>query len=376
MALSTLILVCLVFVLAGFTKGIIGLGLPTIAMGLLAVVLPPAEAAALLILPSLVTNVWQMLDGPHLGPLLRRLWPLNVGVCLGTWLGAALLAGIGGRHGGLALGVALLAYAASGLAALRLVVPRAAEPVLGPITGALTGGITAATGVFVIPAVPYLQAIGLQKDELVQALGLSFTVSTLALAVALAGVDAFAPASSCRRCWPSSFPWPACGLAKRCVTGCGRRPSGCASSSGFWRSAPISHCVVSAERPMDGRQGRRYGPEPPVHPERFHDRARPQEVERRQPSLEGLPRGVAGARRSRRLLPADRPLWHVRPDRQPHLDARAGRARRLPDQRLRPALRGDHRLEPDQDRPRGQRPRPARLRRSQVWRQPRRLRDP
>ena len=193
MALSTLILVCLVFVLAGFAKGIIGLGLPTIAMGLLAIVLPPAEAAALLILPSLVTNVWQMLDGPHLGPLLRRLWPLNVGVCLGTWLGAVLLAGIGGRHGGLALGVALLAYAASGLAALRPVVPRAAEPVLGPITGALTGGITAATGVFVIPAVPYLQAIGLQKDELVQALGLSFTVSTLALAVALAGVDAFAP---------------------------------------------------------------------------------------------------------------------------------------------------------------------------------------
>ena len=88
MALSTLILVCLVFVLAGFTKGIIGLGLPTIAMGLLAVVLPPAEAAALLILPSLVTNVWQMLDGPHFGRLLRRLWPLNVGVCLGTWLGA------------------------------------------------------------------------------------------------------------------------------------------------------------------------------------------------------------------------------------------------------------------------------------------------
>jgi uncharacterized membrane protein YfcA len=193
MALSTVILVCLVFVLAGFAKGIIGLGLPTIAMGLLAVVLPSAEAAALLILPSLVTNVWQMLDGPHLGRLLRRLWPLNVGVCLGTWLGAAVLAGIGGRHGGLALGLALIAYAASGLAALRLVVPRTAEPILGPITGALTGGITAATGVFVIPAVPYLQAIGLQKDELVQALGLSFTVSTLALAAALAGVDAFAP---------------------------------------------------------------------------------------------------------------------------------------------------------------------------------------
>lgn len=193
MAPSTLILVCLVFVVAGVTKGVIGLGLPTVAMGLLAVVLPPAEAAALLILPSLVTNIWQMLDGPHLGRLLRRLWPLNLGVSLGTWLGAALLAGIGGAHGGLALGVALIAYAASGLTAVRLVVPPTAEPVLGPVTGVLTGGITAATGVFVIPAVPYLQAIGLQKDELVQALGLSFTVSTLALAAALAGADAFAP---------------------------------------------------------------------------------------------------------------------------------------------------------------------------------------
>lgn len=194
MALSSLIPICLVFVLAGFTKGIIGLGLPTIAMGLLAVVLPPAEAAALLILPSLVTNMWQMVDGPHLGRLLRRLWPLNLGVCLGTWLGAALLAGIGGRHGGLALGLSLIAYAFSGLAAPRLVVPRVAEPVLGPVAGVLTGGITAATGVFVIPAVPYLQAVGLQKDELIQALGLSFTVSTLALAAALAGADSLAPA--------------------------------------------------------------------------------------------------------------------------------------------------------------------------------------
>jgi len=103
MASSILILVCLVFVLAGFTKGVIGLGLPTIAMGLLAVVLPPAEAAALLILPSLVTNVWQMLDGPHLGrahaPAVaaeRRRLPWHLA-------GAALLAGIGGRYGGLAL---------------------------------------------------------------------------------------------------------------------------------------------------------------------------------------------------------------------------------------------------------------------------------
>jgi len=165
--------------------------------------------------------------------------------------------------------VALLAYAASGLAAVRLVVPRLAEPVLGPLTGALTGGITAATGVFVVPAVPYLQAIGLQRDELVQALGLSFTVSTLALAAALAGaalagVEAFAADLVLPSLLASSFPWLACGSARRCAPGCGRRPSGCASSSGFWRSASISHCVGWPERPMDGRRLRRYGPEPPM----------------------------------------------------------------------------------------------------------------
>lgn len=191
MALSTFAFVLAVFVVAGFTKGVIGLGLPTISMGLLAVVLPAPEAAALLILPSLVTNVWQMLDGPRLWPVLRRLWLLNLGVCAGTWLGAAFLPGLGGRHGALTLGLALMAYAASGLASLRPRVPSPAEPWLGPLAGAATGVITAATGVFVIPAVPYLQAIGLHKDELVQALGLSFTVSTLALAVALAGGRAF-----------------------------------------------------------------------------------------------------------------------------------------------------------------------------------------
>ena len=191
MTATVLVFVLVVFVVAGFTKGIIGLGLPTISMGLLAVVLPPTEAAALLILPSLITNVWQMLDGGHLRSVLRRLWPLNLGVCVGTWGGAAFLSGLGGPYGALALGVALILYALSGLAALKLAVPRAAEAWLGPLAGVVTGAITAATGVFVIPAVPYMQAIGLQKDELVQALGLSFTVSTLALAVTLASGRAF-----------------------------------------------------------------------------------------------------------------------------------------------------------------------------------------
>jgi uncharacterized protein len=186
----TLVFIGAVFALAGFVKGIIGVGLPTISMGLLAVVMPPVEAAAILILPSFVTNVSQMLAGPSLRAVLRRLWRMMLAVCIGTWAGLGLMTGATGRYGTTLLGAALVIYAAAGLAAMTFAVPTGRERLLGPVAGAATGLITAATGVFVIPAVPYLQAIGLQKEELVQALGLSFTVSTVALAVNVAAEGA------------------------------------------------------------------------------------------------------------------------------------------------------------------------------------------
>ncbi|WP_142849012.1 sulfite exporter TauE/SafE family protein [Telmatospirillum sp. J64-1] len=175
----------LVFLLAGFVKGVIGLGLPTVAVGLLGLVMIPAQAAALLVVPSLVTNLWQLIAGPGLVRLMRRLWPMMAGICFGTWAGTGMLGGANAAHATTALGLALVAYAVLGLASFRLNVPARTEGWLSPLVGAVTGWITAATGVFVIPAVPYLQALDLEKDELIQALGLSFTVSTIALALGL-----------------------------------------------------------------------------------------------------------------------------------------------------------------------------------------------
>lgn len=183
--------ICAVFVLAGFVKGVIGLGLPTIAMGLLAIAMPPVQAAAVLVLPSFITNVWQMMAGPSLPKVFRRLWLMMGGICLGTWAGLGLMMGAGARYGGALLGIALALYAVSGLAAVRIPAPRKWEAALSPLIGGISGLITAATGVFVIPAVPYLQAIGFDKEELVQALGLSFTVATLALAANIAVEGAF-----------------------------------------------------------------------------------------------------------------------------------------------------------------------------------------
>lgn len=180
-----LVLIFSVFVLAGLVKGVVGLGLPTVAVGLLGIVMAPREAAALLVVPSLVTNVWQLLAGPAFGPLVRRLWPMLVAIVVGTVGGGLLLPGAGGADAAAALGGALLLYAAAGLASFVLHVPAGAERGAGPFVGLVTGIVTAATGVFVIPAVPYLQGLRLERDALVQALGLCFTVSTVALGASL-----------------------------------------------------------------------------------------------------------------------------------------------------------------------------------------------
>lgn len=193
-ALPFLVAVSAIFLLAGLVKGVVGLGLPTVAVGLLGLVMAPREAATLLIVPSVVTNLWQLAAGPSFGPLLRRLWPMLVGIGLGTLAGGAMLPKALAAHAPMVLGMALVVYAVVGLAAVRLAIPAYMEAWLSPAVGAVTGLVTSATGVFVVPAVPFLQGLGLSREDLVQALGLAFTVSTFALAASLALDGTFQPA--------------------------------------------------------------------------------------------------------------------------------------------------------------------------------------
>jgi hypothetical protein len=89
---ATISIIASTFLLAGMVKGVIGMGLPTVAMGLLALVMPPVQAAALLVVPSLVTNVWQLVAGPSFIALLKRFATMMVAVCVGT------SAGVGFAH--------------------------------------------------------------------------------------------------------------------------------------------------------------------------------------------------------------------------------------------------------------------------------------
>src|SRR6202140_3629805 len=167
---------------AGFIKGVIGLGLPTVSMGLLAGTVPPSRALAIVIVPAIVTNIWQAFVGPYLRDIIARLWPLMLSTFVGIWLNAGMLTGPYARYGTIVLGLLLVFYAIVGLSTFSFKVARSDEKWIGGIVGLVTGVVSAATGVQVIPSMPFMQAIGMEKDELVQALGGFFTGATLGLA--------------------------------------------------------------------------------------------------------------------------------------------------------------------------------------------------
>lgn len=174
------------FLAAGVTKGISGMGLPTVSMGLLGLFIPPATAAALLVLPSLLTNVAQCV-GRHFLAICAVLWPMWLGIPAGALLTPLPSLASGAATVRTGLGVLLIAYAAYGLArpAIRLRISRGAMLAASLVVGFVTGALTAATGVFIVPMVMFLQMLDFEKERMVQALGLSFTVCTIALAVSL-----------------------------------------------------------------------------------------------------------------------------------------------------------------------------------------------
>ena len=172
------------YFIAGGVKGVIGIGLPTVGVGLLGLFMPPAQAAAILIVPSLVTNAWQAVVGGHFLILLLRLWPFLAGVLFGSFLGA-LWVPSNVSEAGRWLGIALILYGLLGLFKLKFVVPAKHEIWLGFFMGTLTGSVTVATGIFAIPALPFLSALQFDRNRLVQAIGISTTLSTISLALAL-----------------------------------------------------------------------------------------------------------------------------------------------------------------------------------------------
>jgi len=174
-----------IFFLGGFVKGVIGLGLPTIVMGLLSIAMPVAQAAATIVVPAVATNIWQILAGPALLALAKRFALMMLGVVVGTFATIGFLTQ-SSAAATVALGGVLAAYGLLGFVPSRLEIGPRTERWLSPVVGLVNGAISGATGVFVLPSVPYLNSLRLGKEELIQAIGIHAFVCPLALGCALA----------------------------------------------------------------------------------------------------------------------------------------------------------------------------------------------
>ena len=159
------------------------------SLALLAVALHLPNAMAVLLVPSFVTNIWQAAAGGHGRVLLRRIWPFLLAAGITVRLGASALTRVDLSLLTALLGLLLVAYAAGNLAGLRLRVEARRERWVGALAGLVNGVLAGMTGCLAVPGVMYLQALGLSRDALIQAMGMLFAVSTLALGFALQATD-------------------------------------------------------------------------------------------------------------------------------------------------------------------------------------------
>ena len=174
-----------VFFLSGFIKGTVGMGQPATAIGLLVLFVPLHQAAIFTLLPGIFANLAQGTRGGYFRVTIKRLRYFYLANVLAVWFGTEILTSGHNTAVKMTLGVLLLIYAANGLMKPLPTLSAQTERRWATPMGAINGffvGITAATP---FPGVPYLYALGMPREQLIQSMGIMFlllgTVLTLSL---------------------------------------------------------------------------------------------------------------------------------------------------------------------------------------------------
>ena len=183
--LFTFLTISITFVIAGGVKGVIGLGLPSISLGILTAAIDLPTAMALMIAPSFVTNIYQATTGGNTCLILLRIWPFLLMATFTVWIGTAALTRVDLDLLTLLLGFLLITYGGLNLSGFCPTISSSKEFWIGLVFGATNGILTGMTRSLAVPGIMYLKGIGLPRDMLVQAMGLLFFASTAALALAL-----------------------------------------------------------------------------------------------------------------------------------------------------------------------------------------------
>ena len=196
MTATQIAVIAVAFIVAGLAKGAIGMGLPPIAIALMSFAVPLEAALAMMVVPSMATNIWQAIYGQGFMRLLKRFGAMAAASVLALIGIAVTFDHLGSPQATAWVGVLLVLYAGLALTAWRPRVSRATERWANPLIGALSGAVAGITGVAAVPFLPYMQSLDIDRHDLVQALGIMFLFIIGALTAALAVQGAFTPVNT------------------------------------------------------------------------------------------------------------------------------------------------------------------------------------
>jgi len=195
MTLTQVLVTALAFIVAGCAKGAIGIGLPPIVIGIMSFAVPLENTIAMMVVPSMVTNIWQAVYGGNFLRLLVRFRTMAATSVAALIFVAVVFGQLGSPKAVAWVGVLLVIYASLALTAWRPRVSRTTERWANPLIGAVSGAVAGITGVAAVPFLPYMQSLDIDRHDLVQALGIMFIFIMAALTAALAIQGAFTPAN-------------------------------------------------------------------------------------------------------------------------------------------------------------------------------------
>tara|TARA_Y100001960_G_C14729647_1_gene856829 strand:- start:703 stop:1461 length:759 start_codon:yes stop_codon:yes gene_type:complete len=170
---------------AGLVKGLVGLGLPVISLGLMMLAIDLKQAIIIVLVPLLITNLWQGLVGGHMLFIIKRIWLMLSTGAIAIWLTVGFMLTVNTAILSIALGTILYCYGAYGLMNPQIRLPERTEIVFSPLAGTISGVIAGLTGSLSIPAVFYLHALEMSRHVLIQAMGIWFCLGSIILSAAL-----------------------------------------------------------------------------------------------------------------------------------------------------------------------------------------------
>jgi uncharacterized membrane protein YfcA len=154
------LIIALALAAGGLTKGITGLGLPAVAVPIMASFLGVKDAVMIMLFPTLVTNAWLAwkerdthVEVPELSLLLLAGIP-------GVGLGAVVLSVSSGRFLETVLSVWILVYLVLRFLRPELRLSKKSRRQLAPPVGFACGALQGATGICAPVLVPYVDALG------------------------------------------------------------------------------------------------------------------------------------------------------------------------------------------------------------------------